>query len=161
MTAEETLAAIYVVSKRAGECDELARENRRNGAETRAKVNTYRKTALYDLKAAAIATLLQTDGADGIELHTIKGHDHYYFRFDGWGYHLPVEDIDIGDRAIADERALPGFEKDTSTPRTDMSLAEALVHLRERLCLHANDYLPERTVTYGSQAVFIGWREGE
>ena len=163
-----SLEAVYNLNKHAKKYAGLADENYRSGKGATAKANSVRKKALYAVKSRAVNRFL-LDGGDSlrdVERHEINGEPFLclYFECDGetWSFHQPEEDVfknrlpkevEITDRPADD---FEDFESGEDKGRSDMSLKEALSHLKS--CgINANSYLEQKKVQYGRTSHFVGW----
>ncbi len=153
---EKTLEAIYNINKHARKYAERGTEyyNKNKGAT--AKKNSYRKKAFYKLKSLALRKLV--DDADFIEKHRIDDRDYYCLFFDEWSFHTPVNQLNISNDEVKKKKTLLDFEKDKKKEKSDMTLKDALIHLKNELSLNANDYLPEKKIQYGNSRYFVGWK---
>ena len=164
-----SLEAVYNLNKHAKKYARLARENYESGKKATAKANSVKKKALYAVKSRAINRFL-LDGGDSlrdVERHETEGGPLlclYFEDGDGelWSFHQPEEDVfknRLPERVeITDPPAddFDDFESGEEKEHSDMSLKEALKHLKS--CgINANSYLEQEKVQYGRTSHFVGW----
>lgn len=156
MVDREVLESLYVVNKHAKKYAEQGTENYRRGKKTTAKANSNKKKALYRLKEEVLDRI--QDDVERIERHMIDGSEFYCLFFDDFSFHVPVHQYSVdGDLVEEGVRELDDFEKSSEKEHSDKSLKESLLLLESRYGLNANDYLPEKKLSWGWNRYFIGW----
>lgn len=162
--SDKLLEAIYNTNKHAKKYAKRADEHYHNGKKAAARRNSLKKRAIYGMKTNVLNNSLPF--ANHLEEHTINGDQFVCLEFvdsDGqqWSFHQPAEKIHEpslpDDMAIEDRGTLEGFNSTPEKEHSDLSLKESLLTLEE-WGFNANDYLPEKYVTYGNSRYFVGWK---
>lgn len=153
MVDEEVMKSLYVLNKHAKQYAELASENYHIGKKTTAKANSNKKKALYDVKSTVLYKI--QGEAERIMEHTIDGEKYYCLYFDGYSFHVPVDDISINQPVDGSDEI---YIDNSSEKEINRSLKDSLLCIQNELGLNANNRLPEKKIDYGHNRYFIGWK---
>jgi hypothetical protein len=153
--SEHILKAIYVVNKHAKKFAGLAEKNYHLDKQNRATINSYKKQALYELKAHVLRDLVPQ--ANDIQEHRINGRNYYCLYFTDYSFHVPANTLLIEPNSVSADRTLEDFTTSTTKNKTKQFLEDALKTLQTEFGHNANESLPEQYVAYGPTPYFIGW----
>lgn len=152
---EKTLESLYIINKHAKKYAEQGTENYRKGKKTTAKANSHKKKALYQLKEKVLIKI--KDEVEKIEIHKIDGEKYYCFFFDDFSFHCPIHSLEIDEDRVEGTDTLEDFEKTSEKEAVNKSLKASLKQIEDEFGLNANEFLPEKKLSYGFQRYFIGW----
>lgn len=156
MVDREVLESLYVANKHAKKYAEQGTENYRKGKKTTAKANSNKKKSLYRIKEAVLEEI--RSDAEKIALHEIDGREYYCLFFQDFSFHVPVNHFTVDEELVEDGvRELEDFEKTSEKELSDKSLKDSLLLLEDVFGLNANEYLPEKKLSWGWNRYFIGW----
>jgi len=152
---ERTLPSLHVINKHAKKYAEQGTENYRKSKKTTAKANSNKKKALYRLKEKLLSEI--KEGAEKIEVHEIDDTEYYCLFFEDFSFHTPIDSLEIDKDRIEDKDVLEDFEKTSEKEAVSKSLKASLKQIESDYGFNANEFLPEKKLSYGYQRYFIGW----
>lgn len=134
----ELIKSIYVINKKAKEFEERSQKAYQKGDKEGASYYSQQKAQLYTLKSNLLNDIKEY--TTYITIHNINGRKFYYFKFDHFSFHSPIQNHPDIQVETKDERSLSNFTKD-STNDINKSYTAALKYIHNNTPYNQYNYI--------------------